>query len=94
MSRLILTLNNKVLSSHSIAPGSQLTIGRKAENEIVIDHPSVSAYYAELRLNGQKLAIKDLNSPERHICNDEKITECQLGNQDWITIGRHVFILL
>ena len=53
-----------------------MTIVLKADNEIVIDHPSVSAYHAELRLHGQKLAIKDLNSQNGTFVNDEKITEC------------------
>jgi pSer/pThr/pTyr-binding forkhead associated (FHA) protein len=93
MSRLILTLNNKVLSIHLIAPGEELSIGRKPDNQIIIDHQAVSSYHAQLRLDGSKLIIKDLNSQNGTYVNDEKITEFQLGHQDWITVGKHIFIV-
>jgi hypothetical protein len=93
MACLILTLNNKVLSSHNIAPGEQLTIGRKPGNKVFIDHPSVSAFHAELRLERGKLTIRDLDSQNGTFVNDEQITQCNLGHQDWVTIGKHIFIV-
>jgi pSer/pThr/pTyr-binding forkhead associated (FHA) protein len=93
MPRLILTLNNNVLSSHSVSPDEQLTIGRHPDNHICIDHLSVSGHHAALRLVGQKLFLKDLESRNGTLLNNEPVTEAQVAHQDWITIGHHIFIV-
>lgn len=93
MARLILTLNNKVLSSHRVEPGMKLTIGRHADNHIRIDHPSASAHHAAVRLDGQKLVLTDLGSRNGTFVNDERITESRLAHQDWIAIGKHICIV-
>lgn len=93
MARLILTINNKVLSNHKVAPGKRLTIGRHPDNHICIDHLSVSARHAAVRLDDQQLILTDLRSRNGTFVNDERITECQLAHQDWITIGKHICIV-
>jgi predicted component of type VI protein secretion system len=93
MARLILTLNNNILSSHKVEPGMQLTIGRHADNHICIDHLSVSARHASVRLDDHKLILTDLGSRNGTFVNNERVTECQLAHQDWITIGRHICIV-
>jgi pSer/pThr/pTyr-binding forkhead associated (FHA) protein len=93
MARLVLTLNNKVLSSHKVEPGMKLTIGRHVDNHIRIDHLSVSAHHAAVRLNDQELVLTDLGSRNGTFVNDERVTECRLAHQDWIAIGKHICIV-
>ena len=90
MARLILTFNNKVLSTHLLSPGQQITIGRHPNNPIVIDNLAVSAHHAAIRLDGQKLILTDMGSRNGTLVNNEPVTECQLAHQDWITVGKHI----
>lgn len=93
MARLILSFNNNILSTHMISPGQQLTIGRHPNNPIVVDNLAVSAHHAAVRLDGQKLMLTDLGSRNGTLVNNERVTECQLAHQDWITIGKHILIV-
>ncbi|MFZ1983042.1 MAG: FHA domain-containing protein [Desulfatitalea sp.] len=93
MARLILTFNNKVLSTHLLSPGQQITIGRHPNNPIVIDNPAVSAHHASIRLDGQKLILTDLGSRNGTLVNNETVTECLLAHQDWVTVGKHILIV-
>ncbi|MBI5895923.1 MAG: FHA domain-containing protein [Desulfobacterales bacterium] len=93
MARLILTFNNNILSTHMISPGQQLNIGRHPNNPIVIDNLAVSAHHAAIRLDGQKLILTDMGSRNGTLVNNERVTECHLAHQDWITIGKHFLIV-
>ena len=93
MARLYLTINNKILSKHRITPGQQVTIGRHPDNDIFIDHMSVSGHHAAVRLVNGQLALTDLGSQNGTFVNDERITESTLAHQDWITIGNYICIV-
>jgi pSer/pThr/pTyr-binding forkhead associated (FHA) protein len=93
MARVILTLNNKVIGSHQVLQGDQITIGRHPDNHICIDNLSVSGHHAAVRLDGQRLILKDLGSRNGTFLNNEPVTESQLAHQDWITIGKHICIV-
>ncbi len=93
MARLILTLNNDVISTHSIAPGEKIGIGRHPDNQIVIDNLAVSAHHATVRLDGQTLLLSDLGSRNGTLVNNEKVSESLLAHQDWVTVGKHTLIV-
>jgi pSer/pThr/pTyr-binding forkhead associated (FHA) protein len=93
MARLILTINNEVISSHKVPPSEQLSIGRHSDNHICIDNLSVSGHHAAVRMVDQKLILNDLKSRNGTFLNQEPVTESQLAHQDWITIGKHIFIV-
>ena len=40
---------------------AELIIGRAAENDLVIDHPSISRRHARLRIQNDQISIEDLN---------------------------------
>jgi pSer/pThr/pTyr-binding forkhead associated (FHA) protein len=93
MARLILTLNNEVLSNHQILPGHQLTIGRHPDNKIIIENRAVSAHHATVRAEGQTLVLTDLGSRNGTYVNNEKAEEAKLAHQDWVGIGKHILIV-
>jgi len=93
MARLIVTYNNKVLSSHFIVSGKELTIGRDSKNQISIEHPAVSQRHAKIIHDKQGLQLKDLCSSNGTIVNGERVTACQLAHQDWVVIGKHLIIV-
>ena len=93
MARLILTFGNKVLSNHLVAPESEISIGRDSSNDVVIEHPSVSARHAKIRQRTDGVFIADLGSTNGTFVNEDKIVDCQLAHQDWINIGKHILIV-
>lgn len=93
MARLILTRNNKVLSSYKVDPGQQIAIGRHKDNQVVIDNMAVSAYHATIVYENDKLIVNDLGSRNGTFVNNEKVTKSPLAHQDWVTIGKNIIII-
>ena len=66
-----------------------MTIGRKADNDIVIDNQAVSGYHARIKRDGQSLFIEDANSLNGTYINGQKISKGELHNGDTVLIGVH-----
>jgi len=66
-----------------------ITIGRKADNDIVIDNQAVSGYHARIKKEGQSLFIEDANSLNGTYINGQKISKGELHNGDTVLIGVH-----
>jgi len=66
-----------------------ITIGRKADNDIVIDNQAVSGYHARIKKEGNSLFIEDANSLNGTYINGQKISKGELHNGDVVLIGVH-----
>jgi pSer/pThr/pTyr-binding forkhead associated (FHA) protein len=66
-----------------------MTIGRKADNDIVIDNQAVSGYHARIKREGQSLFIEDASSLNGTYINGQKISKGELHNGDVVLIGVH-----
>jgi pSer/pThr/pTyr-binding forkhead associated (FHA) protein len=66
-----------------------ITIGRKADNDIVIDNQAVSGYHARIKKEGHSLFIEDANSLNGTYVNGQKISKGELHNGDVVLIGVH-----
>jgi pSer/pThr/pTyr-binding forkhead associated (FHA) protein len=66
-----------------------MTIGRKADNDIVIDNQAVSGYHARIKREGQSLFIEDASSLNGTYINGHKISKGELHNGDVVLIGVH-----
>jgi pSer/pThr/pTyr-binding forkhead associated (FHA) protein len=66
-----------------------ITIGRKADNDIVIDNQAVSGYHARIKREGHSLFIEDANSLNGTYINGQKISKGELHNGDVVLIGVH-----
>ena len=53
-------------------------IGRSPSNQIVIDHPTVSAHHAVLLRTGASYSLKDLNSMKGTQINGDFVTDAEL----------------
>ena len=62
-------------------------IGRSPSNQIVIDHPTVSAHHAVLLRTGASYSLKDLNSTKGTQINGDFVTDAQLKEGDTIRFG-------
>jgi len=64
-------------------------IGRKAENDIVIDNMAVSGFHAQLIKSNDTVYVEDLNSTNGTFVNGKKVSKHILNNGDVILIGSH-----
>ena len=71
-----------------------ISLGRAAENDVVIDSPVVSHFHAQIERVGQRFRVRDLRSSNGTFVNDELIDqEVWLKANDEIRIGNHRFTL-
>jgi pSer/pThr/pTyr-binding forkhead associated (FHA) protein len=62
-------------------------IGRAPSNQIVIDHPTVSAQHAVLLKTGASYSLKDLDSTNGTQINDILVTDAELKDGDTLRFG-------
>jgi hypothetical protein len=86
MARLILNWEGVDLVTHELIDDIVM-IGRAHLNQIVIDHPTVSAQHALLLRVGASYWLKDLNSKNGTHINGVVVTEAELNDGDTIRFG-------
>src|SRR4051794_25926889 len=86
MRRLMITTESGNVP-HELTEDS-ITIGRAAENMIVLDDPSVSGRHAQLRAMGDDYQLVDLNSTNGTRVNGRAITSVLLQAGDRIHLGK------
>jgi pSer/pThr/pTyr-binding forkhead associated (FHA) protein len=64
-----------------------ITIGRGADNTIVVNDPSISTHHAQLLLEGDTYRLKDLDSTNGTRVNGKPVTETVLRFDDRIRFG-------
>jgi S1-C subfamily serine protease len=64
-----------------------LTMGRADDNDLVVDHPSVSAHHAELHQVGPLRRIVDLSSVNGTFVNGRRVTSQVLNDGDAVHLG-------
>lgn len=86
----------KDLKDGSIIPlRSDVTIGRKSDNSIVVMDQHVSGHHAKILVRSNGLFLEDLNSTNGTFINDNKIRgKAKLSNKDRIKIGTAIFKIL
>ena len=87
MPRVVLTHEGAVLKEYPLDK-ERTTIGRKPQNDIQLDDPTVSGQHAAIMML-QNAYVEDLNSTNGVLLNGKKITRRQLNHGDIIKIGRH-----
>ncbi|MEN6621439.1 MAG: FHA domain-containing protein [Smithella sp.] len=65
------------------------TVGRKSDNDIIIDNQAVSGHHAQIKAQGDDLVIEDLNSLNGTFVNGQKVSKTELYNEDVVLIGVH-----
>jgi hypothetical protein len=65
----------------------EITVGRLADNNIQIEHASISGHHATLKLNGLDYTLQDLESTNGTRVNGEKISKQDLRRNDIVRFG-------
>lgn len=88
--------NGRDLKEGSIIPiRSDLSIGRKDSNSIILSDQHVSGNHAKIVVRNNGLFLEDLNSTNGTYLNGKKISSrVKLNNKDEIQIGTAVFKIL
>ena len=92
MIKLLLTIGGVATNEFELAK-PQITIGRTADNDVVLDDPLVSGHHALVIVGegSRGLLLQDLNSTNGTRVNGSEIRNIPLKHGDAIQIGRCEF---
>ncbi|NPA27211.1 MAG: ATP-binding cassette domain-containing protein, partial [Chloroflexi bacterium] len=71
----------------------RITIGRAADNDVVLDSPIVSRYHAVVERIGRRYRIRDRNTPNGTYVNGRRVRVAWLQPGDQVRIGPYRFIV-
>jgi len=93
MPAITLKLKNKSVETYQLQKGESLTIGRRDDNHVVIDDPSVSGHHAKIDALGERWVLIDLKSKNGSFVNEQLVDSHWLKDGDVIAIGGHSLVL-
>ncbi|MDH4316959.1 MAG: FHA domain-containing protein [Desulfobulbaceae bacterium] len=89
MATISVKYNNKVLYIQGLEPGRPFTIGRLAENDIMIDNVAVSGKHAQIVSDASGFIIQDLGSKNGIFIDNKPVKSRRLNDGDVVIIGKH-----
>lgn len=89
MAKIYVKFNSAVIKEVEITK-DEITFGRKAGNDVIIDHPTVSGSHCKIKKEGDHFIVEDLKSTNGTFINGQRITTSRLKNKDQIKIASHV----
>ena len=93
MATLQLKFNAAVIKVISFSK-NEMTVGRKPDNDIVIDNPAVSGHHARIVKQGGEYLLEDLNSTNGTFLRERKVLKAALRDKDEISIAKHTIVFL
>ena len=88
MPKLLLQFGGAVIKEVPITK-NEITVGRRPDNDVVIDNPTVSGHHCKITLVEDSFVIEDLNSSNGVFVNAQKIARSGLKDNDVISIAKH-----
>ena len=92
MPTLTLSLKNKTLGDFQLQAGVSITIGRRKDNDVVIEDPAVSGHHAKIDSLGERFVMIDLQSKNGSFVNEQLVNSHWLKHGDVINIGDHALV--
>jgi pSer/pThr/pTyr-binding forkhead associated (FHA) protein len=92
MPALTLKFKEKVIKEYRLEKGDTLTIGRKEDNDVVIENLAVSGNHAKIDAVGDGFLLTDLQSKNGTFVDEQLVTSHYMKHKDVIMIGKHSFV--
>jgi pSer/pThr/pTyr-binding forkhead associated (FHA) protein len=92
MPSLELKLKSNTLGNYELQDGASITIGRREDNDVVIEDPAVSGHHAKIESLGERFVLIDLQSKNGTFVNEQLINSHWLKPGDIVNIGDHSLI--
>ncbi|MBI2069406.1 MAG: FHA domain-containing protein [Elusimicrobia bacterium] len=93
MPKFLLKFNAAIIKEIPVNKDS-MTVGRKDDNDIIIDNPAVSGHHCKIYLQSDVFFVEDLNSTNGTYVNEKKILKAGLKNNDAIGIVKHALVFI
>ncbi len=78
------------IKEYRLERGQSISIGRRENNDIVIENLAVSGHHAKIDWTGNGFLLTDLKSKNGTFVNDQLAISHWLKDKDVITIGKHI----
>lgn len=70
----------------------EIAIGRKTDNTILLDHPTISSHHCRILHSGDTCVLQDLDSTNGTRVNSRDVKESALRHKDLIQLGSIEFL--
>jgi pSer/pThr/pTyr-binding forkhead associated (FHA) protein len=71
-----------------------LSVGRKPDNDIVIDNPAISGHHCKISVQGGTYFVEDLESTNGTFVNEKRIKKSGLHHNDVVGLAKHALVFI
>jgi hypothetical protein len=89
MPLLLLKFKDNIICEYALSKDRSATIGRRDDNDIVIENLAVSSHHARVDAVGDGYLLTDLQSKNGCFVNEKLVASHWLNHGDVINIGKH-----
>ena len=89
MPKITLKFKDNVMADYHLPMGCSLKIGRRKDNDVIIDNLAVSGYHGKIDSAGEGFIYTDLKSKNGSFINEAPVISHWLEDGDVINIGKH-----
>ena len=93
MPKLLLKFNAAVIKEIPFDKPA-LTVGRKPDNDIVIDNPAVSGHHCRISVQGGTHFVEDLDSTNGTFVNEKRVKKAGLHHGDIVGVAKHTLVFM
>lgn len=93
MPKLLLKFNAAVIKEIPFDKPS-ISVGRKADNDIVVDNPAISGHHCKISVQGGTYFVEDLESTNGTFVNEKRVMKAGLHHNDVVGLAKHALVFV